>query len=64
MAAYEAAKGEPSRIEVGLSRTMAGTVNAAIISYFNSAAFQALAPETQRSRRGILDRFGRAAISA
>jgi len=57
MAAYEAAKGEPSRIEVGLSRTTVGTVNAAVISYFNSAAFQGLALETQRSRRGILERF-------
>jgi integrase len=57
MAAYEAAKGEPSRIEIGASRTTPGTVNAAIMSYFNSAAFQALAAETQRSRRGILERF-------
>jgi integrase len=57
MAAYEAAKGEPFRIDVGLSRTTPGTVNAAVISYFNSAAFQALAPETQRSRRRILERF-------
>jgi len=57
MAAYEAANGEPSRVEVGLSRTTPGTVSAAIISYFNSAAFRALAHETQRSRRGILERF-------
>jgi hypothetical protein len=50
MAAYEAAKGEPSPIEVGVSRTTPGTVNAAVISYFNSARFQSLARETQRSR--------------
>jgi integrase len=56
MAAYEAAMGSP-HIDIGASRTVAGTVNAAIISYFNSAAFQALAPETRRSRRGILERF-------
>src|SRR5262249_18964772 len=57
MAAYQAAKGEPPRIEVGLSRTTPGTVNAAVISYFNSAAFQGLASETQRSRRRVLERF-------
>jgi len=57
MSAYEAAKGDAPRIEVGLTRTTPGTVNAAVISYFNSAAFQALAPETQRSRRRILERF-------
>ena len=57
MAAYEAANGESSLVEVGRSRTTPGTVNAAIISYFNSAAFRALADETQRSRRGILERF-------
>src|SRR5262249_8554159 len=44
-------------IEIGSSRTIPGTVNAAVISYFNSGAFQALAAETQRSRRGILERF-------
>jgi hypothetical protein len=59
MAAYETAmQGEPPvRIEIGSSRTTPGTVNAAIISYFNSSAFQALAAETRRSRRGILERF-------
>jgi integrase len=57
MAAYEAAIGHASRIEIGTSRSIPGTVNAAIISYFNSAAFQSLAAETQRSRRGILERF-------
>ena len=59
MAAYETAmQGEPPvRIEIGSSRTTPGTVNAAIISYFNCSAFQALAVETQRSRRGILERF-------
>jgi len=57
MASYEAAKGEPARIGVGLSRSTPGTVNAAVISYFNSAAFRGLAAETQRSRRRILERF-------
>src|SRR5262249_18679661 len=58
MSAYEAAMGETlARPEIGETRTKPGTVNAAIISYYNSAAFQALAPETKRTRRCILERF-------
>ncbi len=58
MAAYHAAlAGEAPRVEIGASRTMPGTVNAAAISYFNSAAFQAGAPDTIRTRRNILERF-------
>jgi integrase len=58
MAAYEVAMGEaPTRPQIGASRTKPGTVNAAIISYYNSAAFQALAAETKRTRRCILERF-------
>src|SRR5215831_16978891 len=58
MAAYQAAlAGEALRVEVGASRTKPGTVNAVVISYFNSAAFQSLAPETRRTRRNILERF-------
>jgi len=58
MAAYEVAMGAAAtRPEIGASRTKLGTVNAAIISYYNSAAFQALAAETKRTRRCILERF-------
>ena len=58
MAAYDAAMiGAPAEVEIGASRTKPGTVNAAIVSYYNSGAFQALASETRRSRRGILERF-------
>ena len=58
MAAYEAAlEGEAPRIEIGASRTKPGTINALVVSYFNSMAFQALAPETRRTRRNILERF-------
>src|SRR2546422_7726268 len=42
---------------IGASRTMPGTINAAIISYVSSAAFTALAPETRGPRRRILERF-------
>jgi integrase len=34
-----------------------GTVNAVIIGYYQSLAFRALAPSTQRKRRAILERF-------
>jgi integrase len=44
--------------ELGASRTRAGTVNAAIVSYYQSSAFRdGLAPSSQRMRRAILERF-------
>jgi integrase len=58
MEAYQAAlDGKDRRTEIGSSRTVPGTINAAVISYFNSSAFASLAPETRRVRRNILDRF-------
>ena len=58
MAIYQAAlAGETPRVEVGASRTRPGTVNAAVISYFNSSSFQSLASNTRRNRRNILERF-------
>jgi integrase len=58
MAVYEAAlEGQGPRIEIGASRTKPGTINALVVSYFNSMAFHALAPETRRTRRNILERF-------
>ena len=58
MAAYEAAQeGHPPQIEIGASRTKPGTINALVVAYFNSMAFQTLAPETRRTRRNILERF-------
>jgi integrase/recombinase XerD len=50
--------GGAQRVDVGANRTKAGTINALIISYYKSAAFtEALASETQRTRRNILERF-------
>ena len=59
MQAYQAALAgnETPRVELGASRTIAGTVNAAVISYLNSATFQAGAPDTRRTRRNILERW-------
>src|SRR5262249_33162893 len=59
MLAYQRAlDGVISGVEIGAARTKPGSVNAVIVSYFRSEAFtKALAPETQRMRRNILDRF-------
>src|SRR3954447_7047531 len=59
MSAYEAALGA-ARVEIGASRTIAGTLNAVVIGYFGSAAFHNLAPASQRQYRGIIERFRRA----
>lgn len=42
---------QPQPAELGASRTVPGTINAAIVAYFASAAFAALAPKTRRERR-------------
>ena len=57
MEAYQAALNETPRVGIGAGRTVAGTVNAVVIGYFGSAAFQNLAPASQRHYRGIIERF-------
>jgi integrase len=59
MAAYQAAlEGEWERPEIGATRTKPGTVNAALVSYYNlNAEFKAFKPSTQKMRRAILERF-------
>src|SRR5258706_13938120 len=58
MEAREAAlKGEEGKIDIGANRTVAGTVNAGLVSYYQSASFKALAESTQQTRRAILERF-------
>lgn len=56
MAGYEAALGQPMA-EISAKRTRTGSVNAAIVGYYQSLAFRQLAPGTQRMRRGILERL-------
>jgi integrase len=56
MAAYETALGRPMA-EIGTKRTRAGSINAAIVGYYQSLAFRELAPGTQRQRRRILEHF-------
>jgi integrase len=58
MRAYETAlAGEAPRVEVGASRTRPGTVNAAVIGYFNSKGFRSLSSATRATYRGILEGF-------
>jgi integrase len=47
-----------SPLPIGAKRTKAGTVNAAIVGYYDSTVhFGSLAPGTQAMRRAILERF-------
>jgi integrase len=59
MAAREAAlKGDWTKQESAAKRVVAGTVNAAIVSYYQTSAFTTgLAEVTQKNRRAILERF-------
>jgi integrase len=57
MEKYQTAFDETPRVEVGAGRTVAGTVNAVVIGYFGSAAFQNLAAASRRHYRGIIGRF-------
>ena len=46
--------------QIGASRTKAGTVNAAVVSYYQSSAFtDGLSKSSQRMRRAILEHSGR-----
>jgi hypothetical protein len=57
MEAYQAALAGGVPHPSAAARTQPGTVNAAVISYFNSAAFQMGAPDTRKSRRYFLEKF-------
>ena len=58
MEAYRAAlAGLPASREIGASRTLPGTIAAAVAAYFGSAGFQSLALSTQRTYQNILGRF-------
>jgi hypothetical protein len=61
MADYEAAHAayeQPMAVPLGASRTKVGTLNAALVRYYESAAFlQALAKSTQGPQRGLLERW-------
>jgi integrase len=58
MTAYQLAlAGQTPRIEIASARSKPGSVNAAVVGYYNSVAFRTLAAGTQRMRRNILERF-------
>jgi hypothetical protein len=58
MAAYQRALAQAGPPEIGARRFNPKSMHALITSYLKSDAFtKALAPETQRMRRNILDRF-------
>ncbi|WP_063615031.1 tyrosine-type recombinase/integrase [Bradyrhizobium sp. ARR65] len=60
MAAREKALKEDwsAPIEIGANRTRAGTVNAVLVTYYQSSAFkEGLAENTRKNRRAILERF-------
>lgn len=44
-------------LEIGAKRTLPGTINALAVAYYNSAEWHALAAETQKSRRRIIERL-------
>ena len=56
MAAYQAAVAGVAA-PLGINRTKPGTVNAAIVGYYQSPAFAELAAGTRAERRNILERF-------
>ncbi len=48
----------PGTFVIGASRTIAGTLNAAVVAYYQSAAFKSeLGEGTQSSQRSLLERF-------
>jgi integrase len=57
MRAYEAAIGNVEPIVIGADRAKVGTIAATVGMMLASVAFADLADETQRMRRGILERF-------
>jgi integrase len=59
MAAREAAlQGDGGKVEIGASRTVAGTVSAALVGYYQSSTFgNGVAASTRQNRRAILEAF-------
>jgi integrase len=57
---YAAACDGRSKIEIGIDRTLPGTINAAIVAYYRSDAFTRNRPITQATDRNILEAFRKA----
>lgn len=57
MEAYQAARDGTDQPSIGASRTEPGTFDALAVAFYQSADFLTLAPSTQRTYRGIIERF-------
>ena len=58
MEVYEAALANSGAVVVGASRTMAGTLNAAVVAYYQSAAFKCeLGEGSKAGQRSLVERF-------
>src|SRR5262249_34544921 len=43
--------------EIGASRTLPGTINALVVAYYKSVAWQELADDSRDTRRSVIERF-------
>lgn len=57
MAAYEVALNGTQPIVIGASRTKSGTIDALVVTYYKSDDWSRLTPDTQKTRRCIIERF-------
>jgi integrase len=57
MGAYAAAVAGMPHVEIGASRTLPDTINALVVNYYGSDHWHALADETKKTRRRIIERF-------
>jgi len=59
MAAYSAALASipDHHSEIAVNRTHAGTINALVVAFYRSGEWHALADETKKTRRPIIERF-------
>ena len=59
MAAYAAALASlPNQhLEIAANRTLPGTINALVVTYYKSDEWHALAADTKKTRRRIIERF-------
>ena len=56
MEAYEMAIGGAA-LDIGARRTHPGTINALVVTYFKSAKWEQLSPDTKRMHRRVIERF-------
>jgi hypothetical protein len=58
MLAYQAAAAAiPKPVEIGEKRTQPGTSDSLVASYCNTTEWNALDPETQKTRRSTIEKF-------